>query len=188
VLTPTSIAPVDPEDRQTPGIETNYGTGVRCETPAFLQGFKMFLKDAAIRKRRVERAAEMEEEPEPVRPPTTSISFGPKRSVVRYEMPEVTQQAVVPRESPKKSPPKVSPPKRKPFLSDSARQTLKRGAKAVGTAAASAAAAALARRYQTQLAAGADRVIGSAFDYFDGPRGTPPPNLENVGFRTLFRI
>jgi len=136
------------------------------------------LQDAAIRKRRSERVSAMEEElPEPTRPPTTNISFGPTRTVVRYEMPEPVKQRVAPRESPKKPPPKVSPPKRKPFLSDSARQTLKRGAKAVGTAAASAAAAALARRYQTQLAVGADRAIGSAFDYFDGPsRGTPPPS------------
>ena len=135
------------------------------------------LQDAAIRKRRSERISAIEEEemPEPSRQPTT-VSFGPKRSVVRYEMPEPIKRRVAPREGPKKSTPKVSPPKRKPFLSDSARQTLKRGAKAVGTAAASAAAAALARRYQTQLAVGAGRAIGSAFDYFDGPRGTPPPS------------
>jgi len=119
VQTPTSIAPVEPEDRQTPGtsvtrlccsfqgIETDYGIEVLCGIPAFLQGFKMFLKDSAIRKRRVERAAEMEEQlPEPSRQPTI-VSFGPKRSVVRYEMPEPIKQRVTQREGPKKSPPKV---------------------------------------------------------------------------------
>lgn len=78
------------------------------------------LQDAAIRKGRVERAAEMEEEPEPVRQPT--ISFGPTRTVVRYEMPEPVKQRVAPCEGSKQSP-KVRPPKRRPFISDSTKRT-----------------------------------------------------------------